>query len=92
LKDRSTELRFTKIKVSLALSYIGLPGRKLLTTLLFYNETEFVPSSVIAAGQKNTRAAKYKGRKGAQEERKVRMEEIEDGRVEDPLEKRRVFA
>jgi hypothetical protein len=32
------------------------------------------------------------GRKGAQEERKVRMEEIEDGRVEDPLEKRRVFA
>lgn len=51
-----------------------------------------MPSSVIAAGQKNVRAAKYRGRKGAQEERKVRMEEIEDGKVENVLETRAVFA
>lgn len=53
---------------------------------------EFIPSSAIAAGQKNTRAAKYKGRKGQQEERKVRMEEIDEARVENLLETRSVFA
>jgi ribosome biogenesis protein BRX1 len=47
---------------------------------------------MVAAGQKNVRAAKYKGRKGQQEERKVRMEEIEGGKVENVLETRSVFA
>lgn len=59
---------------------------------LLSRKIEFVPSSMVAANQKSTKAAKYKGRKGAQEERKVRMEEIEDGRVENELEMRSVFA
>ena len=54
--------------------------------------TEFVPSGAIAAGQAQARAKKYKGRKGQQEERKVRQEEIDEARKEDPLEKRAVFA
>lgn len=47
---------------------------------------------MVAAGQKDKRAAKYKGRKGQQEERKVRHEEIADNKVENELETRAVFA
>lgn len=54
--------------------------------------SEFVPSGAIAAGQAQARAKKYKSRKGQEEERKVRQEEIDDNKVVDPLEKRAVFA
>lgn len=54
--------------------------------------TEFVPSSSVANGQKNERATKYRQRKGAQEERKVRHEEVEGAKILDPLETRAVFA
>lgn len=57
-----------------------------------YENKEFVPSSSVANGQKNERATKYRQRKGAQEERKVRHEEVEGAKILDPLETRAVFA
>lgn len=54
--------------------------------------TEFVPSSSVAGAYKDARASKYKGRKGQQEERKVRKEEIDGGKIENELETRSVFA
>ena len=56
------------------------------------NRTEFVPSSALASSKKFDRAKKYRARKGQQEERKVRLEEIMPGHRDDPLEKRKVFA
>lgn len=56
------------------------------------SRTEFVPSSSVAAGIKDARATKYRSRKGAQEEKKVRHEEIETAKVDNPLETRSVFA
>ncbi|GAA5971917.1 hypothetical protein JCM3765_002614 [Sporobolomyces pararoseus] len=57
-----------------------------------YENKEFVPSSALASSRKFDRAKKYRSRKGQQEERKVRMEEIMPGHRDDPLEKRKVFA
>ncbi|GAA5936653.1 ribosome biogenesis protein BRX1 [Sporobolomyces koalae] len=57
-----------------------------------YENKEFVPSSALSSGRKFERAKKYKARKGQQEERKVRLEEIMPGHRDDPLEKRKVFA
>ncbi|ORY87383.1 putative ribosomal large subunit assembly and maintenance-related protein [Leucosporidium creatinivorum] len=57
-----------------------------------YENKEFVPSSSVAGAYKNARASKYKGRKGQQEERKVRKEEIDGGKIENELETRSVFA
>ena len=53
---------------------------------------EFVPSSAVAGAQKTARADKYKGSKGQQEERKVRKEDIDGGKIENELETRAVFA
>ncbi|KAK4692359.1 ribosome biogenesis protein BRX1, partial [Phenoliferia sp. Uapishka_3] len=57
-----------------------------------YENKEFVPSSSVAAGIKNARATKYRSRKGAQEERKGRGEQVEEQKIENPLETRSVFA
>ncbi|GAA6058958.1 hypothetical protein JCM10212_002910 [Sporobolomyces blumeae] len=57
-----------------------------------YENKEFVPSSALASGRRLQRAQKYRARKGQQEERKVRMDEVRPGHRDDPLEKRKVFA
>jgi ribosome biogenesis protein BRX1 len=67
---------------------LPIPGAELTPSPL----AEFVPSSSVAGAYKDARASKYKGRKGQQEERKVRKEEIDGGRIENELETRSVFA
>ena len=58
----------------------------------FDASTEFVPSSTVYTGRKMERAIKYKGRKGQQDERKVRKEELTSSKKANELETRAVFA
>jgi len=67
---------------------LPIPRAELISCRL----AEFVPSSSVAGAYKDARASKYKGRKGQQEERKVRKEEIDGGKIENELETRSVFA
>lgn len=54
--------------------------------------TEFVPSSAVAAERREERAKKYRIRRGAQEERVTRLQELAEAQSDDELDVSALFA
>merc|ERR1711939_752578 len=57
-----------------------------------YENEEFVPSSAVAAERREERAKKYRIRRGAQEERVTRLQELAEAQSDDELDVSALFA